>query len=81
MYPKRSGEGIDLEETFMMTVERIVAAIRTAGYDPYSQLTGFLRTHDDRYITRTGNARELVKELDRGKLKQYVNQMKYEHHN
>lgn len=66
-----------MDDIFIATMEKVVASIKRAGYDPYSQLTGFLRTHDERYITRTGNARELVKQLDRAKLKQYVNQMKY----
>ena len=65
-----------MEDRFDQTIEIIVNAIKKAGYDPYSQLTGFLRTHDDRYITRTGNARELIGTLDRSKLKYYVKHMK-----
>ena len=65
-----------MDDRFDTTIEKIVAAIRQAGYDPYAQLTGFLRTQDARYITRTGNARELIGTLDRSKLKYYVKHMK-----
>lgn len=36
-------------------------------YDPYMQLYGYLETGDDTYyfITRKGNAREEIGELDR----------------
>lgn len=53
-------------------MEHIVASIRSAGYEPYDQLYGYLKTGDETYITRTGDARRLVKELDREHLQQYV---------
>lgn len=43
-----------------------------AGYDPYAQLTGYLQTGDETFITRNENARELIKTLDKGKIEQYV---------
>ena len=57
---------------FENIMERIVASIRSAGYEPYDQLYGYLKTGDETYITRTGDARRLVKELDREQLRQYV---------
>lgn len=65
-----------MEQEFYIKIEAIEKAIRSAGYDPYSQLTGFIRTHDERYITRNGNARSAIKELDWAQLKQYVKHMK-----
>lgn len=65
-----------MEDRFDKTITTIVTAIKQAGYDPYSQLTGFLRTNDERYITRTGNARELIHTLDTDKLRYYVKHMK-----
>ena len=50
--------------------------IRSAGYDPYAQLSWFIQTNDARYITRQGNARQLVLELDMGALTEYVMRMK-----
>lgn len=58
---------------FENIIEHIVASIRSAGYEPYDQLYGYLKTGDETYITRTGDARRLVKELDRERLQQYVN--------
>ena len=58
---------------FESIMEHIVASIRSAGYEPYDQLYGYLKTGDETYITRTGDARRLVKKLDRERLLQYVN--------
>lgn len=60
---------------FENIIEHIVASIRSAGYEPYDQLYGYLKTGDETYITRTGDARRLVKELDRERLQKYVNAM------
>ncbi len=64
-----------MDREFVNKIGVIVEAIRDAGYDPYAQLTGYIRTHDHRYITRSGNARVLIAELDMHKVKQYVSQM------
>ena len=39
---------------FENIMEHIVASIRSAGYEPYDQLYGYLKTGDETYITRTG---------------------------
>lgn len=57
---------------FEKIMEHIVASIRSVGYEPYDQLYGYLKTGDETYITRTGDARSLVKQLDREQLQQYV---------
>lgn len=62
---------------FEKIMEHIVASIRSAGYEPYDQFYGYLKTGDESYITRTGDARRLVKELDREQLQQYVNSKKW----
>lgn len=69
-------EGIVLDKEFGEQIAYIVGQIRSAGYDPYAQLTGFLRTHDDRYITRQGNSRKLIQELDVNLIRQYLSQIK-----
>ena len=65
-----------MDQKFLDTMTQVLSAIESAGYDPYAQLLGYVRTRDLRYITRTGNARELVAQLDRFQLKQFVAQMK-----
>ena len=64
-----------MDHEFQQKIAVIESAIRDAGYDPYAQLTGYIRTHDDRYITRTGNARTLIRELDWTQLRYYVKHM------
>ena len=59
---------------FEKTMEHIVASIQAAGFDPYAQLYGYLKTGDDTYITRTGNARYIIKTLDYDQLRQYLDQ-------
>lgn len=55
-------------------IERIVAAMRQAGYDPISQLQGYLITGNAAYITRSGNARELIRTVDLWQLQSYLQQ-------
>lgn len=57
---------------FENTMEHIVASIRSAGYEPYDQLYAYLKTGNESYITRVGDARRLVKELNSKQLRQYV---------
>ena len=45
------------EQVFRETFSEIVSAIKEAGYDPYEQLMGYLKTGQEYYITRTRNAR------------------------
>ena len=68
-------EGIALNEEFYQKLQRIVTALQNAGYDPYAQLVGFVRTDDDRYITRTDHARVLIHELDRDMLEAYLEEI------
>ena len=58
-------------------MKRIITAIQVAGYVPYDQLTAFLKTGDDRYITRRDNARNLIREVDQKELRKNLAQMKY----
>lgn len=57
---------------FIAKIESICSSIRSAGLDPYSQLTGYMLTGNDRYITRIGNARTLIGTLDQSQLQLYV---------
>ncbi len=54
-------------------MNRIVRSLREAGYDPYEQLTGYLLTGEDFYITRHNNARNEVKKINTAWLIQYIN--------
>ena len=56
-------------------IDRIVAALQQAGYEPISQLRGYLITGNAAYITRRGNARELIRSVDLWQLQMYLQQM------
>lgn len=64
-------------QEFEQVMEHIAESIRSAGYDPYAQLYGYLTTGDETYITRTGDARNLVKTLDSSRLQRYVEGLKH----
>ena len=57
---------------FEQKIEYIISVIRDAGYEPYDQLYAYLQSGCDTYITRKGNARALVAELDRERIWNYI---------
>lgn len=64
------------EQEFNKVMEHIVSSLKQGGYDPYEQLTGYITIGEEHYITRNGNARELIAGLDKLKVKSYVLRMK-----
>lgn len=65
-----------MDDQFIRMMNSICASIKESGLDPYEQLTGYIRTGNERYITRRGNAREMIKSAERKKLKEYVTYLK-----
>lgn len=64
---------IILEQTdFEKQIALVIAALSDAGYDPYAQLTGFIQSGDDTFITRRNDARTIVSTLDREMVARYV---------
>ena len=63
------------DKKFIATMESIFSSIEEKGMDPYDQLYGYLTTGKEEYITRTGNARELIKKLNRQRVWDYVKEM------
>ena len=49
---------------FDAAIKEIVSAMKTAGYDPYMQLKGYVVSGEITYITRQGGARDKVSQLD-----------------
>ena len=50
----------------------VIASMKEAGYDPLAQFTGYLKTGDDTFITRTGEARAIVRTLNRQQIAEYI---------
>ena len=63
---------------FEKAIAEIVHLIKEAGFDPYSQLYGYVKKGKLEYITRNGNAREKIKSLNWLELKEYVEHMQDE---
>lgn len=59
---------------FEKQIALVIAALSDAGYDPYAQLTGFIQTGDDTFITRRNDARAIVSTLDREMVARYVSE-------
>ena len=64
------------DEKFIAAMESIVSSIEKTGLDPYDQLYGYLTTGNDMYVTRTGNARALIKTLEWEQVWEYVKKMR-----
>lgn len=65
-----------VKPNFEVRMKEIIQSISDAGFDPFSQLYGYLTTGKEEYITRTGNARELIKTLNWKQVYDYINKMK-----
>ena len=63
------------DKKFISTMESIVSSIEQAGMDPYEQIYGYLTTGKEIYITRNGNARELIQTLDKDDISRYIETM------
>ena len=61
---------------FESAIEKVVMALRAAGYDPIAQLTGYIQTDDDTVITRTGDARAIIRTLDKAHITAYIERNK-----
>lgn len=61
-----------MKEKFLKDVEHIISILRDAGYDPYEQLYAYTITGNETFITRKGDARNMVMNLNRDKLVEYV---------
>ena len=64
-----------MEIEFENIMDHIVESIRAAGYEPYDQLYGYMKTGDETYLTRSGDARKLIKTLDCNQLQCYIERL------
>lgn len=78
MAEQRNERTEDSTITFTMDKEReayirniitfVYEALRIKGYDPVSQIVGYLLTEDPTYITNYNNARSIIRKVDRDEL-------------
>lgn len=61
---------------FKESMEIIVEALKERGYDPCAQLYGYLKENNLMYITQHRNAREIIQNLDKEQIRQYINHIR-----
>lgn len=59
-------------ENNQQVLEYIVKCIKDTGNDPHTQIRGYVVSGNDCFITRSGNARKLIKSVEPACLAQYV---------
>ena len=63
------------EKQFNEAMNQIVYALKERGYNPYEQLTGYVKENNPAYITKHNGARDLIQTLDFERVKQFVWEM------
>lgn len=61
-----------MKDKFEETMGYVVSVLEDAGYEPYDQLYAYASTGNESYITRKGDARKLIAQLDREQIWNYI---------
>lgn len=64
--------GKNNEKEIRQVITAVYDALNEKGYDPISQIVGYILTEDPTYITTHNNARNLIKHVDRFELLQIL---------
>ncbi len=64
------------DKSFAESMELIVSSLKERGYDPYSQIYGYLKENEPAYITSYNGAREMIQSLDKNMIQDYINMMR-----
>ncbi len=60
----------DKEREMRETLLTVYSALKEKGYNPVSQIVGYILSEDPTYITTHHNARSLIRRIDRDELLQ-----------
>ena len=60
----------DHEREMKATLNAVYNALNEKGYNPISQIVGYILSEDPTYITTHNNARSLIRRIDRDELLQ-----------
>lgn len=60
----------DREREMRETLVAVYNALKEKGYNPVSQIVGYILSEDPTYITTHNNARSLIRRIDRDELLQ-----------
>ena len=58
----------DKERHMKEILSQVYDALRQKGYNPINQIVGYILSEDPTYITTHGNARSLIRRIDRDDL-------------
>lgn len=64
--------GENREEDIKKIMSTVYAALQEKGYNPISQIVGYILSEDPTYITTHNNARSLIRRIDRDELLQVL---------
>ena len=53
-------------------LKEIITLLEEKGYDPISQLTGYIELGSEDYITRHGGEREKIKDIPNNIIEEYI---------
>lgn len=65
---RRLGDYHDQEKAADMVLREVYGALKAKGYNPISQLVGYLLSGDPAYITSHMGARNLIRRMERDEL-------------
>ena len=65
-------------KVFDEQIKLVIAELKKAGYIPYDQLYGYVSTGEISYITRKGDARAIVAEMDIDEIRAFLERSKAE---
>ena len=80
-----NNDNIDRTETEALpsaaeqTLLEVYRALNEKGYNPITQIVGYLLTEDPTYITNYSNARSLIRRVDRDELLNEIVRYYFEH--
>ena len=60
---------------FNEAMNQIVYALKERGYNPYEQLTGYVKENNPAYITKHNGARDLIQTIDKEQVELFVKKM------
>jgi hypothetical protein len=64
--------GNDREREIRQILLTVYNALKEKGYNPINQIVGYILSEDPTYITTHGNARNLIRKIDRDTLLQVL---------
>ncbi len=60
----------DKDSQIQSILQEVYNALKEKGYNPVNQIVGYILSEDPTYITTYGNARNLIRKIDRDDLLQ-----------